>query len=191
MKIENINIYNQEHAFIACRYPMEFVVDTSLIPENIEKGMERMKKLAAAPTDSGHCTALAGILVTFDVTGTVKWWAQMERYHFAQIVSSQSTMHRLETMLKNDSAFFNPKTDKRAIDLVYQLYREGKSFEEIVYSCPMGLELTAHIATNMLQLKTIYFQRKNHKLEEWRIFCDFIKSLRPYSDWFTTENNGE
>jgi len=184
MKIENVNIYNQFPAFLACRYPMMDILDNELTSENIEKGMERMEKLASVPTGTGHDNALSGILVTFDVTGTVKWWCQMERYHFAQIVSSQSTMHRLEAMLKYQTAFFNQKTDKRAIELVYQLYREGKSFEEIVYSCPMGLELTAHIATNMLQLKTIYFQRRNHKLEEWHIFCDFIESLKPYSEWF-------
>jgi hypothetical protein len=41
----------------------------------------------------------------------------------------------------------------------------------------MGLELTARITTNYLQLKTIYAQRHNHKLEEWRDFCRFIESL--------------
>ena len=44
--------------------------------------------------------------------------------------------------------------------------------------------LTQGIVTNYLQLKTIYNQRKNHRLPEWRLFCDWIKTL-PYSEWIT------
>jgi hypothetical protein len=52
--------------------------------------------------------------------------------------------------------------------------------EQLAYMCPMGLELTARITTNYLALKTIYNQRHNHKLEEWRDFCKEIETL-PYA----------
>jgi hypothetical protein len=41
----------------------------------------------------------------------------------------------------------------------------------------MGFELWMGISTNYLQLKTIYNQRKHHKLEDWKIFCNWIESL--------------
>lgn len=51
---------------------------------------------------------------------------------------------------------------------------------EILYSNPAGFELTARLTTNYRQLKTIYSQRKNHRLPEWREFCQWILTL-PYS----------
>ena len=50
---------------------------------------------------------------------------------------------------------------------------------EILYSNPCGFKLTAAMTTNYRQLKTIYYQRKNHKLPEWREFCEQIEQL-PY-----------
>jgi hypothetical protein len=64
------------------------------------------------------------------------------------------------------------------------------SGEELIYSCPMGLELTARITTNYLQLKTIYAQRHNHRLTEWRDYCRFIESL-PFAKELIITNKGE
>lgn len=50
-------------------------------------------------------------------------------------------------------------------------------FQQIISNCPMGLELTAGTVTNYLQLKSIYGQRRHHRLEEWQIYCDWIESL--------------
>ena len=41
----------------------------------------------------------------------------------------------------------------------------------------MGFHKWMAINTNYLQLKTIYFQRRGHKLSEWKTFCDWIKQL--------------
>jgi hypothetical protein len=111
----------------------------------------------------------------------------MERYHFVQIVSSQSKMHRLRKIIE-DCTFTYPSDiiDLSAFSDIMQ--RTGKSDdgtprysdEELAYRCPMGLELAARITTNYLALKTIYNQRHNHKLEEWRDFCKEIETL-PYA----------
>lgn len=52
---------------------------------------------------------------------------------------------------------------------------------------PEGLYQTARITTNYRQLKTVYAQRKSHRLHEWRVFCDFIKLL-PCSHLITGED---
>ena len=58
-------------------------------------------------------------------------------------------------------------------------------FQHIMANTPMGFMLTARITTSYLQLKTIYIQRKNHNLEEWReLFCPWIKTL-PLSELIT------
>ena len=54
------------------------------------------------------------------------------------------------------------------------------TIDDVLANVPMGLEITARMSTNYLQLKTIYNQRKNHRSQQWRIFCDWIKTL-PYA----------
>ena len=54
----------------------------------------------------------------------------------------------------------------------------------ILYSNPAGFEITAGMTTNYRQLKTIYSQRKNHRLPEWREFCKWIETL-PHSELIT------
>ena len=53
----------------------------------------------------------------------------------------------------------------------------NEMFQQIISNCPMGLELTARITDNYLQLKSKYIQRRHHKLEEWQYYCDWIETL--------------
>ena len=55
---------------------------------------------------------------------------------------------------------------------------------EILYSNPAGFRMTARMTTNYRQLKTIYRQRKTHRLPEWRAFCEWIETL-PNSEFIT------
>jgi len=59
-----------------------------------------------------------------------------------------------------------------------------RKYLEILYSNPAGFKITARMTTNYRQLKTIYLQRKNHRLPEWRVFCEWIETL-PYSELIT------
>ena len=201
MKVNNVKIYDFDESIVASGLPMMAEYDEKWIENEIEllaksgdiysnPHFRRAMKLANNPAGSGHANFLSGIVVSMDVTASQVWWQQMQRYHFVQIVSSMSKMHRLRKMLE-DGTFTYPSD---AIDLSAFsdcMQRTGKnddgtpmySDEELAYRCPMGLELTARITTNYLQLKTIYNQRKNHKLPEWLMFCDFIKSL-PFADEF-------
>lgn len=51
---------------------------------------------------------------------------------------------------------------------------------EILYSNPSGFILTARITTNYRCIKNIYGQRYNHRLPEWREFCEYMKENLPY-----------
>ena len=63
----------------------------------------------------------------------------------------------------------------------------NQKYLEILYSNPAGFKLTARMTTNYRQLKTIYFQRRTHRLPEWRVFCEWIETL-PYADFITKIN---
>ena len=65
-----------------------------------------------------------------------------------------------------------------------ELYNNAPTYENfmlLVSNCPQGIELFMRVSTNYLQLRTIYKQRKNHKLrEDYGAFCNWIETL-PYA----------
>lgn len=205
MNITNLKVYDLEDSIVASGLPMLaeyeeqtfdnqaellFYSESKVVRENPH--FKRACKLAANPAGSGHNNFLSGIVVSMNITATVKWWEQFQRYHFKQIVSSQSTMHRLRKMVSEGKISFNPLTNPDIVNAFVQLAKNKNiSDEELAYSCPMGLELTARITINYLQLKTMYNQRKNHKLAEWRQFCADIRTLPYAAEFITGEKEDE
>ena len=181
--ISKVRVYGLAESIRASKYPMS--VDVSTLPFGVT---ERVVKLAQSPKGEGHDNFLNGIVVQFDLAFTVKAWTEAERYHFLDFVSSQSTMHRI-TQFDLDTAYIE-YTDRRIIEIVQELvaeYNENptpENYLRVLYSNPCGMKLTARMTTNYRQLKTIYAQRKNHRLPEWRDFCAWIETL-PYSEFIT------
>lgn len=63
-------------------------------------------------------------------------------------------------------------------------YTKYEVYMKIISNCPMGLEQTMRVTTSYLQLKTIYLQRRHHKLkEDWGNFCDWCESLPYFKEW--------
>lgn len=191
--------YHQEFASqneIAKKYGIvnPYIVDDNKRKYNLGQALrhfDRMRKLASAPSASGHCNALTGILVSFNITATNAWMLQAERYHFLQIVSSMSKMHRMKQIIAHGDIPNVSKETSEWMRKLLNLRESGMiSEEQLIYECPVGLELSLRITTNYLQLRTAYSQRKNHKLKEWRDFCEWIASL-PYAREFITLENKE
>ena len=181
MEITNYNVYNLENAIKASKYPMARDVTTKN-----DEITTRVRSLGRAKRGSGHDNYLHGILVSFDLTCSNKMWVEFERYHFADIVSSQSTMHKITNLLKED-AFNEYVTDvsKHAVYMCLRDYIENPTkdnYLRLLYNVPSGIELTAHIVTNYGQLKTMWYQRHDHRLPEWRKFCDWILTLPKFSE---------
>lgn len=174
--ITNAKVYGLDESIKRAKYPMSVNVDE--LNSEITKGIIA---LATSEKGEGHDNWLNGVVVQFDLEYTVKAWTEAERYHFLDFVSSQSTMHRI-TKFDLDNQYIE-YTDKRTIEVVKELvakYNETKDPEDylrILYSNPCGFKLIAGMTTNYRQLKTIYAQRKNHRLPEWREFCEWIETL--------------
>lgn len=198
--ITNVNVYGLEESVKGSKYPM--AVDVDALNSEVT---ERTVKLANAKTGSGHDNFLNGVVVQFDLTFTNKAWVEAERYHFLDFISSQSTMHRM-TQFDLDKSYIE-YTDPRIIAIMKEKIQdynelqadikvrksEGKDtstlndlaqqkYLEILYSNPSGFKLTARMTTNYRQLKTIYAQRRLHRLPEWRAFCRWIETL-PHSEF--------
>lgn len=181
--VSNVEVFGLERSFKESKYPMS--VATEECRGEYTKTIER---LAKSPKGSAHDNFLKGILVRFDLTFTVKAWTEAERYHWFEIVSSQSTMHRISEM-NYDECMIEYVTENTVNEMkrLLETYNENPASENylmLLYNCPVGIKLTAGMSTNYQQLKTIYAQRKNHKLPEWRAFCEWIKTL-PYSELIT------
>lgn len=187
--ISNVNIYGLENSFRVSKYPMATDVNKCTIEYT-----KTTEKLGQAKRGSGHDNFLKGIVVQFDLSFTIKAWTEAERYHWFDIVSSQSTMHKISAM-DYDSCMCDYVTDntKKEMERLRDIYNETKDPEDylaLLYNCPTGLILTAGITTNYQQLKTIYGQRKTHRLPEWRSFCSWIETL-PYSEFITGQKSEE
>ena len=199
--VHNATVYGLPESIRRAKFPM--AVDTESTNKEITPGI---LKLAQSAKGEGHDQFLTGIIVQFDLTFSNKAWVEMERYHFIDFVSSQSTMHRI-TKFDLDKSY-NEYVDPRMIEVMKDLIisynaiadpsdrdlseeertfcekEKRRAYLEIPYSNPAGFCLTAGMTTNYRQLKTIYAQRKNHRLPEWRAFCAWIETL-PMSELIT------
>lgn len=187
--VSNVSVYGLENSFRVSKFPMS--VDSDKCSADYTK---TVKKLGTAEKGSGHDNFLKGIVVQFDLSFTVKAWTEAERYHWFDIVSSQSTMHRLSSM-NYDECFCryvtdNTKNEMNRLKAVYNATKDPEDYLALLYNCPTGTILTAGITTNYQQLKTIYAQRKHHRLPEWRDFCKWIETL-PYHELITGEHENE
>ena len=186
--VSNVAVYGLEKSIKRSKYPKS--VDINKCTAEITKGVEA---LANCQTGTGHDQFLTGIIVQFDLTFTIKAWTEGERYHWLDFVSSQSTMHKIArfNIAKQCIKYVHPGIVEIVEGLV-SIYNEDptpENYLKLLYNVPVGFKLTAGMTTNYRQLKTIYQQRKNHRLPEWRQFCEWIETL-PMSE-FITGKGGE
>lgn len=188
MKITNVHVYGLDNAIRVSKFPMAVNINNL----DCEMG-KHTKDLFQCPTGFGHDNALKGIIVQFDMTFSNKMSVELERYHFIDFISSQSTMHRITKFdIKSQC---NEYVDDGIIEIVQGLVQtynkiEDKGSDEakelylkILYNVPSGFQLTAGFTTNYQQLKTIYQQRCQHKLPEWREFCKWCETLPRFKEF--------
>lgn len=180
--VENAKVYGLEESIRRAKFPM--AVDIDSLNCELTKGI---KALAQSNAGEGHDQWLSSVIVQFDLTCSVKMWTEFQRYHFFDFCSSQSTMHRIARFNLDDQ--YDSHVDPRIIAIMKEKVEEynqllqnessgaSEKYLEILYSNPCGFKLTAGITTNYRQLKTMYKQRKNHRLPEWREFCKWIETL--------------
>lgn len=182
--IDNIRVYDIYESIQASKFP--YATSVSKADSSITKTVE---KLAMSPAGKGEDTFLCGILCSFNLTFSSKAWTEFQRYHYAEIVSSQSTMHSI-TKFDLDSRC-NEYVDPRMLAILgekiaaYKANKSEENFLHLIYNIPSGFRLTARVTTNYRQLKTMYAQRRNHRLTpDWGYFCDAIEAL-PFSRFIT------
>lgn len=187
-KIETIGVWGLEESIVGSKFPMSVDIE-SLTPEITTT----VNSLASSGKSEGHDQFLTGPTVMFDMTFSNKAWVEAERYTFLNFISSQSTMHRIAKMdiRKCCNEYVTENSIKEAERLL-KIYNEDPTphnYLVLLYNIPSGFELTARMITNYRCLKNIYSQRKNHRLPEWKVFCDWCETLPMFKEWFVNGTN--
>ena len=176
--------------------------------------LELMKRLRNAGTD--HRKFMRMITVYVDITAPLYWWKEFDTYKVGTVANSCSTMHKIhekeftlddfstEHVFRDNHMIVHSKDDFRSINNIQffmwiidflnenrRLYIETKDKKywwQIIQLLPSSYNQKRTVMLNYEVLANIYKSRKNHKLDEWHTFCDWIKSL-PYSELITGESN--
>ena len=209
IKIENIEVFNFEGAFRGLRNPMnswnksdsyiDALTNKYIVGENDLKLAQRM---IGAGTDESKF--MRQIFVSMDITAPLYWWKEADTYKIATVSNSCSTMHKITSSeITEENYSFDPEPDKPLTDLptndyvrildiknravadvewLRKKYNETKDkryWRLLVQINPDGWLQKRTWTGNYQNLRNMYFARKNHKLIEWRQFCQMIEQL-PY-----------
>ena len=188
MNFEHADVFNLENALRGMRNPMN-----SWEKSNLEDDLKLGAKLSKAGASDRKF--LRQIFVSIDITAPLYWWKEMDQYKVGTVTNSQSTMHKLSTTPITMDCFECGDFDKSAFDaegllssleqlrLKYLETKDKRYWKELVRWLPEGWLQMRTWTANYEVLRNIYHQRKNHKLSEWRAFCEFIETL-PYAKEF-------
>lgn len=179
--ISNVKVYGLEDSIKRAKYPMS--TDINKLNSELTKGI---RALGNSKKGEGHDQWLTGVIVQFDLTFTIKAWTEAERYSFLDFISSQSTMHRIAKFdAEKQVISYVTKNTIDEVNRLKDIYNENPTDENyltLLYNVPVGFKLTAGMTTNYRQLKTIYSQRKNHRLPEWKEFCAWVEALPMFKE---------
>ena len=148
-----------------------------------------------APMDGGHNKFLEQIQYWILVKAPLFWWKQADTYRVGISKSSESTMHKSWKNGLTQEMFEYP-VFQSTLDALNDAIREygspivtadRKQFLEkvIVNNLPDGYLQTRLLNVNAKCLRNMYFQRREHKLKQWRDFCAWIKTELPYGELIT------
>lgn len=158
-----------------------------------ENDLDLAKRLCKAGSD--HRKFLRQIFVSVDITAPLYWWKEYDTYKVGTTANSCSTMHKIhakeftlddfshEHLADNDFAWDVLNNTIEALNYLRNSYNETKD-KKYWYSMIQLL----HSSYNQLRtctltyenLRNMYHSRKNHRLEEWHVFCRWIETL-PYA----------
>lgn len=192
-------VMNLENAMRGARNPMNsWARSDSYYDENGnyilgENDLSLAKRLRNAGT-SDHRKYLRQIMVSIDITAPMYWWKEYDTYKVATVANSTSTMHKIHSKSFELDDFSHDHLGENGLNILKNIIDELEKIRlsyvktkdkalwyELIQLLPSSYNQMRTCTLNYETLVNIYRSRKNHKLDEWRSFCDWIKTL-PYAD---------
>lgn len=157
-----------------------------------------MKRLRNAGTD--HRKFMRMIVVYLDITAPLYWWKEFDTYKVGTVANSSSTMHKIAAKEFTLEDFSCEHLDTRTASSLsvleavivelnhwrnsYLLSKSKDDWWQMIQLLPSSYNQRRTVMLNYEVLANIYKSRRNHKLDEWHTFCDWIEGL-PYSELIT------
>jgi len=197
LKIEGTRTYGWEAAVYGMRNPMnswemmdsDFTQDPPVLGE---KDLKLAEKLARAGSDHGKYLRM--IMVSFNMTAPLYLYKEFDTYKVATVANSTSTMHKIQAKEFTREDFscehLNPESMELLDATITMLNHFRDRFNrdhnkddwwQMIQLLPSSFNQKRTIMLNYAVLKNIYQARKNHKLDEWHVFCRWVETL-PYSE---------
>lgn len=197
IQLERTSVMNLENAIRGARNPMNswgrmdsgYDADGNYVlgPNDLDLA----KRLRRAGSD--HRKYIRQIFVSVDITAPLYWWKEYDTYKVATVANSTSTMHKIHSkpfelddfshdhMTPETEAFMETVVEKlEEIRLKFVAEKKKEDWYDLIQLLPSSYNQMRTCSFNYETLINIYFARKNHKLAEWHIFCDWIRTL-PYA----------
>lgn len=207
IKLENTEVFGWEAAIRGMRNPMNSWDKSDSFRHSLTDEFQvggddyrLMEQLVRAGSD--HSKFMRMINVTVDVTAPMYWWKEMDTYKVGTVRNSCSTMHKI-TAKKFELDDFSHEhltcIGKGVLHYIVEHLNQNRQYYleepdgtknkkdywwEIIQLLPSSYNQRATLQLNYAVLRNIYRARKNHKLDEWHTFCEWIESL-PYSELIT------
>ena len=197
LKTERVSVMNFENAMRGARNPMNsWDRFDSFYDEKGnfvfgENDLTLAKKLCNAGTD--HRKFLRQIFVSVDVTAPLYWWKEYDTYKVGTVANSTSTMHKIHSKPFSRDDFSCDRMTEETLQkfdgvieyleqlrLKYVAEKKKEDWYDIIQFLPSSYNQMRTLTFNYENLRNMFKSRKDHKLNEWHVFCDFIRSL-PYS----------
>lgn len=188
-----------------CTCPEEVHEDnvTGLLYNVGPNDYDLMKRLRNAGTD--HRKFMRMITVYVDITAPLYWWKEHDQYKIGTVTNSCSTMHKIadkrfergdfsvEHLENCDEQHWMVCMDNviSALNVARERYLETKDKKywwQMIQLLPSSYNQKRTVMLNYEVLANMYRSRKNHKLDEWKDLCAWVKTL-PYSELITGEFN--
>ena len=200
LTIENVEIFGYKAAIRGMRNPMnswsKSDSNADLIGQNDE---QLMLALAKAPEERKY---LRMIHVQFDVTAPLYWWKEFDTYKVGTVANSCSTMHKIHSKEFTLDDFSHEHLDRfstevlgwtiKALNGSREDYMKSKSKDDwwqMIQLLPSSYNQLRTVDLDYEVLLNQYFQRKDHKLDEWRIYCEQIKCFPYLNDFIEVLKN--
>ena len=199
LKIERVSVMNLENAMRGARNPMNswaksdsyYDEDGNYVygPADLEFG----NRLCRAGSD--HRKFIRQIFVSVDITAPLYWWKEFDTYKVGTVANSTSTMHKIHSKPFDRDDFSHDRLDEGGLAMLdaviayleaerekFNADREDRqSWHNMIQMLPSSYNQMRTVTMNYENLMNMYYARKSHKLAEWHIFCDWVKTL-PYAD---------
>lgn len=197
IKLERTSVMNLENAMRGARNPLNswnrmdsfYDEDGNYVLGPNDLGLA--KRLRKAGSD--HRKYIRQVFVSVDITAPMYWWKEYDTYKVATVANSTSTMHKIHSkpfelddfshdhLTAESEAYMQTIVDHlEEIRLKYVETKDKAHWYDLIQLLPSSYNQMRTCTLNYETLINIYFARKNHKLDEWHTFCDWIKTL-PYA----------